>query len=300
MPTTQVNHTDIVHSPATLIEIALTSTNPDVLEAIYNMPEYKTKSRRQEEWKPKNLKEFVSVNPYISQNLIKQILSLKSKRFDRLLAINSALDKEALFIIYNRATLDIKKALSTNSNLSIELFKELLNEDLEVIKALLLTQNITKEHLELIPNEYLIYLASNLNIKDVIKSLLNKTKELDIAISKNPLLESNTLEDLYKQYKEQIAFNITQNPNTPAFILKEIYSSAPKEIILNIAKNPNTPEAIIDELFNQNNQEINRALALNSNLKDEYLDYFKLDSELLRIMSQNSKFLDKVSKKEPI
>jgi len=299
-PTTQLNHTDIVHSPATLIEIALTSTNPNVLDAIFNMPKYKTNSRRQEEWKPRDLKEFVTVNPYISKSLIEKILALKSQRFNRLLAINSAINKEAQLKIYKSANQDIKKALSTNPNLDFKIFKELLNEDLEVVKTLLESQHITKEHLELIDKNYLIYLANNRNIQDIIKDLIGINRELDIAISINPLLNSKILEELYIKYRDDIAINISLNPNTPASILEEIYSKFRDKTTLYIAQNPNTPEYIIDELFNINSREINRYLALNCNLKDEYLDYFKLDSELLRIMSQNSKFLDKIKSKEPI
>ncbi len=299
-PLTQVNHTDIAHSPATLIEITLTTTNKDALEAIFNMPNYEIKAKKHQEWKPKNLKEFVALNPYISKDLIKHILSLKSHRYDMLLAINPAIDFNSQLTIYNRATKEIKQALSTNTNLDIELFKLLLSEDTDIVKSLLKSQPISSRHLSLIKSNYYIYLASNPNIKEVIDNLINISKELDIELSKNSLLQQSTLTNLYLKYKEDIFYNITQNPNTSPNILEEIYKSATNDLILNIAKNPNTPSYIIDELFNKDNIEVNRALALNSNLKDEYLDYFKLDNQLLQIMSKNSKFLDKVSKKVPI
>jgi hypothetical protein len=217
-----------------------------------------------------------------------------------LLAINPAIDFNSQLTIYNRATKEIKQALSTNTNLDIELFKLLLSEDTDIIKSLLKSQPISSRHLSLIKSNYYIYLASNPNIKEVIDNLINISKELDIELSKNSLLQQSTLTNLYLKYKEDIFYNITQNPNTSPNILEEIYKSATNDLILNIAKNPNTPSYIIDELFNKDNIEVNRALALNSNLKDEYLDYFKLDNQLLQIMSKNSKFLDKVSKKVPI
>lgn len=297
----EVNHTDIAHSPATLIEIALSSDNPELLESMTKIPNLKTSARKQERWKPKNLHEFIALNPNISTITIEYFLSLQSSRFDMLLALNKALKQEHQFTIFNRAGNEPKQHLAKNPNLSLSLFKELLQEAESVVATLLTHQKITKEYFAVIPKKYYMHLCSNPEIAETKERLLGISEELDIALAANPIYTSSELEELFRKYKEKIAKSVTANPNTPSNILQELYEGADKTVLLNIAANPNTPATILEELYNQNSQEINRSLALNPSLKDEYLDYFKLDSQLLQIMSNNPKFLTQIMQhKEPI
>jgi len=296
------NHHDILHSPATLYEIALTTTNAQLLDTMSSMPKYESKSKKNAEWKPKELKEFIALNPHISQDLIDRFINLKDSRLDTLLAQNMAIDAKTQEIILNRANTLTKKMLSKNPNLDIEIFKKLLQEEQEIIKTLLKEQTLNEDLLNIVnsynPN-YFKYIGYNPNIQKIKTQLLNRNRELDFILAQNSALNATELEELYKKYGLRIAEYISKNPNTPPYILEEIYKND-NNSLLNIASNPTTPEYILDELFNKDNREINLALALNPSLKDEYLDYFKLDLELLRQMSNNPKFLDKVSKKQYI
>lgn len=296
------NHHDILHSPATLYEIALSTNNSQLLDTMSFMPKFESKSRKDKEWKPKELKEFIAVNPNISQDLIDRFINLKDSRLDTLLAQNPAIDFKTQEIILNRANNLTKKMLSQNPNLNIEIFKKLLQESQEVVATLLANQALNSNLLEIVKNfnpQYLNFIGYNPNIQELKEKLLNVNKELDFILAQNEVLKPKELEELYLKYGLEIAKFIGKNPNTPKAILEEIYKKDSNSL-LNIASNPNTPEYILDELFNKDSREINLALALNPSLKDEYLDYFKLDLELLRQMSNNPKFLDKVSKKEYI
>ena len=193
--------------------------------------------------------------------------------------------------------------LCKNPNLDNNLFATLLEEDNEVVQALLENQKITKERLNTIlktNSDSLLFLAKNREITDIKEQLLFQNRALDFALAANPALEGSDLESLYTKYGSEIAEELCKNLNLSSTLIEKFYKDANDTIKKAIAANPNTPQSILEELFNLNNFEINRHLALNPSLKDEYLDYFKLDNELLRIMSNNPKFLQKVSKKEYI
>ena len=300
---TNFNHHDIVHSPATILDIALTSTNKDVLKALSKMPNFKINARKQEEWKPRELREFIAVNPNIPTDLIDNFLNLNSSRLDTLLAQNSAINIKQQNKIYARATKETLLKLATNSNLDDSLFDKLLKEDLNIVKELLAKQEITVNRLESIKEEnsdYLLYLANNPRIEEIKDKLLFQDEKLDIALASNPALNSEDLDKLYKKRGLEVIDNLCKNPNLSPILIEEFYKNATFKQKQYIAQNPNTPQYILDELFNLDSFEINKFLAVNPSLKDEYLDYFKLDNELLRVMSNNPKFLKKVSKKEYI
>ncbi len=300
---TNFNHHEIMHSPATILEIALTSTNAEVLKALNKMPNYKINARKQEAWKPKELREFIAVNPNIPSDLIDSYLNLNSSRLNTLLAQNSALNLEQQQKILSKANKETLLKLAINPNLDNIIFNTLLDKEIDIVKELLENQKITNERLELIKSKeprYIVYLANNVDILEVKEKLLFQNEKLDILLASNKALNSSDLEAVYKKYGSKVVDNLCKNPNLNSNLIKEFYKVATPSQQLDIAANPNTPQYILEELFNLDNFEINKHLALNPSLKDEYLDYFKLDNELLRIMSNNPKFLQKVSKKEYI
>jgi len=290
-----VNHNEVVHSPASLLEIALICQNVDVLKSMLKFPKFELRGRGKEEWKPRELKEFIATNESIDSEIIDFLLNLNNNRIDTLLALNSALDKYQLEIIFNRASSQTKINLTKNSNLDDELFKKLL--DSKVKEELLNNQQITKDRLKLIKKEDLIYLANNLNISEIIDDILFKNKDLDFALSQNIALNSNHLQELYKKYGNDIAINLSKNPNTPKELLKEFFKLDSWNIKLNLATNPSTPIEILDALCEMDNRELNLKLATNESVRDEYLEFFKVDNELLRALSKNKKFLKNMEKK---
>ena len=290
-----VNHNEIVHSPASLLEIALICQNRDVLKSMLKFPKYELRSRGKEDWKPKELKEFIATNESIDNEIIEVLLNLNNSRIDTLLALNCALNQKHLETIYNRTSHQGKINLTKNSNLTDELFKKLL--DSEVKKELLNNQIITKNRLALIKEDDLIYLSNNSNISEIIDEILFKNRDLDFALGQNIALNSNKLQMLYKKYGNNIAINLSKNPNTPKELLKEFFKLDSWDIKLNLATNPSTPIEILDTLCQMNNRELNLHLATNESVRDEYLEFFKVDNELLRALSKNKKFLKNMEKK---
>ncbi len=294
------NHTDIAHSPASIIDIALTTNNSEILDAILKLPNYRINSRGKEAWKPTALHEFVAINPAISNDAKKQLLNLKDNRYNALLALNLALSKDEQIWLLNSADLQTKINLAKNENLDREVFVKLLGESEDVIKTLLENQKIEPEFLEYIQEKQLPLLANNLLSKELINSLVGKNRELDFALALNPTLSAENIVKLYKQYGDEIALNLSQNSTTPKELLEEFYKFNIEAITLNLASNPNTPQEILDILCEQNSNKLNRQLAKNPSVKDEYINFFKLDNELLRIMNDNPLMVDRVSVKEII
>ena len=293
------NHNDVAHSPASILDIALTTSNANVLEALLKIPNYKINARKQEAWKPKSLKEFIAINPNITNDIKRYLLNLNNPRIDAILALNSTINKDEQLLILSRKESMALKNLAKNSNLDIEVFKKLVKEP-NIKETLLQNQKITKEHLDLITKDDYILLAKNPNIKEIANKILNIDRNLDFALSSNMAIESKELAKLYKKYKADIALEISQNPNTPSDILEELYKLQNQEITQNLAANPATPQYIIDELCAKDKRQLNIYLAKNPNIKDEYIEFFKLDNELLRIMSKEPKLVEKIAKKEYI
>jgi len=293
------NHNDIAHSPASILDIALTTTNPDVLDALLKIPNYEINARKQEAWKPKNLKEFIAINPNITKEIIRYLLNLNNPRIDTILAINSALDADEQMLILSRNNFESLKNLAKNQNLDIKIFKELLNK-IDIKETLLKNQKITKEHIKLISQDDFLIVATNPNIKDIAKKLLDINGNIDFIIAKNSSLEQDSLRKLYNKYSYNIAKELSANPNTPTDILKELFTLEDLEVTQNLASNPSTPQDIIDSLCAKDKHSLNIHLAKNPNIKDEYIEFFKLDNELLRIMSQVPQLVEKIAKKEYI
>jgi len=294
------NHTDIAHSPASIIDIALITDNSEILDAILKLPNYKINSRGKEKWKPTALHEFVAINPAISNDAKKQLLNLKDNRYNALLALNLALIKDEQLQLLSSGNTQTKINLAKNRNLDREVFAKLLQESEDVVKTLLQQQKIEPNYLEFIKNEQLDFLANNLESEDTVNSLIGKSQELDFKLALNPTLSAENIIKLHKQYKGEIALNLSQNSNTPKDILEEFYKLDKEEITLNLASNPNTPQEILDALCEQNSNRLNRQLAKNPSVRDEYINFFKLDNELLRIMNDNPLMVEKVSVKERI
>ena len=289
------NHNEIVHSPASLFEIALTSQDEDILEAMLKFPKYEVRSRGKEEWKPRELREFIATNPNINSNTVKFLLNLRDNRIDALLALNSKINLYEQEAILNRATNQAKINLTKNSNLDDKIFKILLEGKIK--EELLKNQNITKERLNLIEAKDLIYLATNPNIGDIIDDIIFKNEDVDFALATNSASNKKHLQSLYGRYSDKIAMPLSINQNTSKELLNHFFCLNNWEITLNLASNPNTPAEILDKLCQMDKRELNIKLASNESISDEYLEIFKVDTTLLRELSKNKKFLKKMENK---
>ncbi len=291
------NHNDIAHSPATLLDIALTSSNPKALEALFSMPNHSVNIKQNQALQPKNIKESLALNPNTPKELQRSLLNLRNPRIDTFLALNPSLEASEQEEIFARGNEEPLLALSKNPNVSDELFNKLLEQKEPVVTMLLHNQLISPERFKKIPKHFYPILATSSTIESIKEKLIGISKEIDLLLLANPTLEAKELEELYKKYQEEAIVPLASNPNTPSTLLEEFYKLNQEEITLLLASNPNIPLYIMDELYEKNKHPINRALAQNPALKDEYIEFFKLDNELITLMSKIPTLREKIAKK---
>ncbi len=290
----------MVYSPITLSNIARDAKTADILDAMLTMPNHEIKQSRKEDLRPKNLREIVALNPNISHESIRYLLSFNDNRIKSFLACNSAIRVDAQELIFQEANDVTKLMLTQNNALDDKLFRELLKSDNEIVESLLTFQTLTAKRLEYIlevnlPDELLAFMGENILIEKIVDSLIGINKLLDYKLASNPEVNSELLVKLYEMYGEEFVLPLSSNPNTSTELLTHFYKSGDREVIQNLAANPNTNAEILKELCALNEHEINRALALNSSVELVYLEQFALDSELIMLMTKNKTYLKSVN-----
>jgi len=290
----------MVYSPITLSNIARDAKSSDILDAMLTMPNHEIKQSRKEDMRPKNLREIIALNPNISRENIRYLLSFNESRINTFLACNSAITLQEQEHIYAKSDDTTQIMLTQNNALDDKLFNELLLAKDETVQSLLTFQKINSTRLKAIleanlSEEILSALGENGSIGEVASDLVGINRALDYKLASNRALDEVLLEKLYNKYKEAFALPLSVNPNTPIFLLKEFYNASNREVILNLASNSSTPKEILKELCEQDEHEINCRLALNPSVGLEYLQQFALNTELIMLMSQNETYLASVN-----
>ena len=290
----------MVYSPITLSNIARDAKTPEIIDAMLSMPNHEIKQSRKEDLRPKNLREIVALNPNISHESIRYLLSFNDDRINSFLACNSAIRVEAQAFIFKNSNSITKLMLTQNDSLDDDIFFKLLKENEEIISSLLTFQKITDVRLKAIleanlEESILSLLGENQQIDEVVEQLIGLNRTLDKRLATNPLLTMEQLNGLYKAYGDEFVLELSTNPQLEPKLLEAFYAKDNEEVIVNIATNPSTPQTILDELSEQNIHKFNRALATNPSTKLIYLEQFALDSELIMLMSQNPTYLASVN-----
>ncbi len=290
----------MVYSPITLSNIARDAKTPEIIDAMLSMPNHEIKQSRKEDLRPKNLREIVALNPNISHESIRYLLSFNDNRINSFLACNSAIRVDAQELIFKNSNSVTKLMLTQNDALDDDIFLELLKEDEEIISSLLTFQNITYVRLKAIleanlAESILARLGENQQIEEVIEQLIGLNKSLDRKLATNRKLSTEQLNLLHKNYGDTLMLELSLNPQLDPKILEKFYAKNDENLTVNIASNPSTPQSILDELSQKNIHKFNRALATNPSTKLIYLEQFALDSELIVLMSQNPSYLASVN-----
>ncbi|SFV71422.1 Leucine rich repeat variant [hydrothermal vent metagenome] len=290
----------MVYSPITLSNIARDAKSSDIIDAMLSMPNHEIKQSRKEDLRPKNLCEIVALNPNISYESIRYLLSFNDDRINSFLACNNAIRADAQKLIFEKADAVTKLMLTQNNSLDDTLFSELLKSEDEVVRSLLTFQKITNSRLKAIldanlDENVLVLLGENQQIDEVLEQLIGLNKILDQKLSANPLLSMEQLTLLYKKYGDEFILELSSNPRLDPKLLEEFYAKDNEDVIFNIAGNPSTPQKILDELGEKNIHKFNRGLAINPSTKLIYLEQFALDSELIMLMSKNKTYLASVN-----
>ena len=290
----------MVYSPITLSNIARDAKTPAIIDAMLTMPNHEIKQSRKEDLRPKNLREIVALNPNISHESIRYLLSCNDDRINSFLACNSAIRLDAQELIVKNSKSITKLMLTQNDNLDDGLFIALLKSEDEIVRSLLTFQKMNNIRLKAIleanlAESILALLGENKQIEEVVEQLIGLNKSFDRKLATNSKLSTEQLNLLYKSYGDALMLELSLNPQLDPKLLEKFYAKNDANLTVNIASNPSTPQSILDELAQKNIHKFNRALATNPSTKLIYLEQFALDSELIVLMSQNPSYLASVN-----
>ena len=279
----------MIYAPTTVMIVAKDSNDPKVLEAILTMPNHEIKISRNEQKKPKNLREAVAFNPHITAAIIRKLLAYNDPSIDYFLASNAALLAEDLERIYQRADTQTKQMMAHNTRLPETLFEKLLQEDVTVQQSLLSYQPINPKRLEqVIAHPLITCIGANESIAAYLPQLLALEHEaLDKALAANGAVSAVHQVTLYQRYAESIASSLAANPSISTDMAEILYAMGSTEVEEALAANPATPKEILDSLCEREEPRINRCLASNPSVDIYWLRQFQLDTSLIRILADN-------------
>lgn len=290
----------MVYSPITLSNIARDAKTAEIIDAMLTMPNHEIKQSRKEDLRPKNLREIVALNPNISHESIRYLLSFNDDRIKSFLACNNAMRVDAQELIFQKADEVTKRMLTQNDSLDDKLFVELLKSDDGIVKSLLTFQKITPSRLKYIleaklSSNVMACMGENSSIDEVVEKLIGIDRALDYRLASNRRVHTQLLTALYKSYKDEMMLPLSKNPNLAVDLIEQFYMSENVEVIKHLAGNPSTPKALLKALCERNEHDINRSLALNPSVELVYLEQFALDSELIMLMTKNKTYLASVN-----
>ena len=273
------NH-NIQYAPIGIYYTALETYNSDLLDIIYNMPDYSISDRTAKEEQPLNLKEVVALNPNSSKSI--QIQILKNNNINELIFlarntnisfdikqalkeknnkdITIALIKEQNYILDNLDDVlqdeQIKKVFLKYYNFDEKTFNELLDKNLNDIDIINLSYNISLNTSMIdilekynIDNSIIALLKhDNISNKLIKKYLKIDDKIYNIAIAHNTKLTKDQYQELYDKNDLDVNISLAQNISVNSKILQELHKYKNKSIDMMLCENISTPINILMQL----------------------------------------------------
>jgi hypothetical protein len=288
---------DLLYSYLTLRRLATEATDPALMDALLNFPNFEFLVRGRGRV---TLRETIAANEHIDSDLIRRLLTFRNKKVERALAGNPSVDADTLEILMQRGDPEIYKALAINPAISEAVFDALLEEG-SGIALLLMRQPITMVRYEKIRQqikapEQLALIGANEQLDGEVVALLLEMDDNPVLLENlaaNPTLNRGVLEYIYQKSIPSTYAALAQNPNTDPALLEQFYQEANEDqaMLQSLAQNRSTPETILRALFERHDLEIHRALATNSALPADILDVLKIDTRLQNELAQNEQLI---------
>jgi hypothetical protein len=262
------NH-NIQYSPIGIYYTALETTNPNLLEIIFNMPKYSISDKNAHHDQPLTLKEVVALNPNTP--------------------------KPVLIQIFKKNNINELKFLALNSSLNTLLKQKLFNLDDEtILRNLILGDNIDIENIDIIMNEKnlknLFLKSTSLLDESFQKFTTTSLTEIEyIHLSANPSLTTIQIKRLFEQQIDNVNINLLKNTKCPATKIEEFLLLNDKIYNITIAHNENLSEKIYQKLYDIHDSDIDLSLCFNHSTPPSILTklHSKNDSFFNEAISQN-------------
>jgi len=289
------NH-NIQYSPIGIYYTALESTNPNLLEIIFNMPPYSISDKNAKKNQPLTLKEVVALNPNTPKPVLMQIY--KNNNFEELkfLALNKSLPKMLISKLYDLNNQQILTNLIIGDNIETKRIDSII-QDTNLKSTFLKSITLTDEIFEKIISSSLtkldyfsLSLNNTLTTAQIEKLFEKNIDNVNINLLKNENCPLKKIEE-FLLLKDKI-YNITiaHNNNLTEELYQKLFSLDDFDVDLSLCFNHATPPSIIQKLYNKQNDSFNEAISQNQNTPINILMQLQIDSRYHSGVSNNETY----------
>ena len=290
----ETNH-NIQYAPIGVYYTALETSNPNLLDVIYNMPDYVISAKNAQEDQPLSLKEVVALNPNTSK--ITQLQILKNSKMNELkfLALNESINQMIQKKLFEKNIDEISLSLIKTNNYDESFIDDFLNNNTlkkELLKKAILDDKLFYKFFENIDDVSIIYLSSNDTLnEEMINKLFEKNIDnANINLLKNKNCPKDKIEEFLKLQDKIYNISIAHNTTLPTQLYLYLFSLDDYDVNLSLAQNTTTPKEVLKSLAALNDKFINETLCANISTPINIILQYKYDGGLKNIISNNDSF----------
>ena len=290
----ETNH-NIQYAPIGVYYTALETSNSNLLDVIYNMPNYIISAKNVQEDQPLSLREVVALNPNTSKTT--QIQILKNSKINELkfLALNESINQMIQKKLFEKDIDEISLSLIKANNYDETFIDDFLKSNIlkkELLKRAILSDELFEKLFVNIDDVSTIYLSSN---NSLTESMINKIfeKNIDnanINLLKNKSCPKNKIEEFLKLQDKIYNISIAHNTTLPSQLYLYLFSLDDYDVNLSLAQNIITPKEVLKNLSTLNDKYINETLCANTSTPINILLQYQYDGGLKNIISNNNSF----------
>ena len=290
----ETNH-NIQYAPIGVYYTALETSNPNLLDVIYNMPDYVISAKNAQKDQPLSLKEVVALNPNTSKTTQIQILKNSKINELRFLGLNDSINQMIQKKLFEKNIDEISLSLIKANNYDDSFIDDFMKNDTlkkAFLKNAILNDELFEILFENLDDVSIIYLSSNetLNEEMINKIFEKKIDNANINLLINKNCPKDKIEEFLKLQDKIYNISIAHNTNLPTQLYLYLFSLDDYDVNLSLAQNTTTPKEVLKSLAALNDKFINETLCANISTPINILLQYQYDGGLKNIISNNDSF----------
>ncbi len=295
-PDIEKNH-NIQYSPVGPFLVAAHSSDPRLLEAMAEIPDYEVSQRSTDEWMPRRLHESLLINPALPEEVLERFGREGDLRKVGFVAAHPNLGESGQRKLAGRSEAWIDEGLARNPNLSPTLRAKIGSSgDPRVRSAFLEHQRVCGETIDAVVRKgeerELEALGANRYLEEETALMLARREEPALlrALAGNESLSQAVYRVLEAGKRADVLRVLAANPAVEPALLERLTRIRDKEVYRALAANPSMPESHLRNFARIKDRDIRMALAGNPSTPIEILLGYQTDGELSRILKRNEAF----------
>ena len=243
----ETNH-NIQYAPIGVYYTALETSNPNLLDVIYNMPDYVISAKNAQKDQPLSLKEVVALNPNTSKTTQIQILKNSKINELRFLGLNDSINQMIQKKLFEKNIDEISLSLIKANNYDDSFIDDFMKNDTlkkAFLKNAILNDGLFEILFESLDDVSIIYLSSNdtLNEEMINKIFEKKIDNANINLLKNKNCPKDKIEEFLKLQDKIYNISIAHNTNLPTQLYLYLFSLDDYDVNLSLAQNTTSLKA---------------------------------------------------------